>query len=606
MSAGSYTLTAQLWRHAPRYAAGFALLLAYHALQFQMNRLIQSGVDAGVIAQNPSVVVGTGLAIMGMAVVAFGIRVLSRVTVFNAGRIAEYELRRAMLDRLHELGPAFYSRMATGDIMSRATNDLTQVRLLLGFAVLNVVSTAFALIFTLAFALGTSVSLTLAALCSFPVLLFVTRGFAKQMFSRTKKNQEAIGALGERVQNSLTGLRVVRSFGLERQETEHFEKANAEYLEASLSLARLRGSMGPIMQAVTAAGMLAVFWYGGYLVATHQLNPGGLLAFFRAFSQLTWPLISMGFIVGMVARGKAAYTRLEEIFQTEPEVQGGDAVLAAAGQPSLSVSGLSFAYGDRKVLDDVSFELPPGQSLAVVGRTGSGKSTLAALLPRLLPTPTGTVFLDGTDVCSVPLRQLRRTVGYAQQNAFLFSTTLGRNIGLSLADPDCEQSLALIRAAANDAAISDDVATLPDGLHTVVGERGVQLSGGQKQRTALARAFVYGPRLLVLDDPLSAVDARTESVILSSIDAQRAQRSVVLITHRVAAAARCDRIVVLDQGRIVERGTHAELVAAGGLYASFAEEQRVESELEALGAEPELDEEDTDGDAAAAELGVPA
>jgi ATP-binding cassette subfamily B protein len=249
------------------------------------------------------------------------------------------------------------------------------------------------------------------------------------------------------------------------------------------------------------------------------------------------------------------------------------------------VRGLSFAYGEHTVLDHVSFDVEPGTLLAVVGKTGSGKSTLAALLPRLQPTPGGSVFLDGQDVCQLPLHVVRGAIGYAQQSAFLFSTTLGRNVAYCLEDKDSPTALDAVREAASSAQIADEIAFLSDGYDTIVGERGVQLSGGQKQRVALARALLAEPRVLVLDDPLSAVDARTERAILDVIERQRSKRSVLLITHRVAAAARCDAILVLDQGRIIERGTHDELIAKGGLYAAFAEEQRVESELEALGRE---------------------
>jgi ATP-binding cassette, subfamily B, multidrug efflux pump len=378
---------------------------------------------------------------------------------------------------------------------------------------------------------------------------------------------------------------VVRSFALEKSELERFETTNQDYLEKSLSLARLRGSMGPIMQAITAIGILIVFWYGGHLILKGELEAGGFLAFYRALSRLTWPLIALGFLIGMVQRGRAAYARLAEIYEAKPDIVDGEVSAPDQVRGLLEVKNLSFAYGESPVLDNVSFELPPGGSLAIVGRTGSGKSTLAVLLPRLQPTPHGSVFLDGHDICDLPLDVVRGTIGYAQQTAFLFSTTVGRNIGYSLDEPDGGAALLTVRQAAAEARILDEVLGLPDGLDTVVGERGVQLSGGQKQRVALARAFVASPKILVLDDPLSAVDARTEKLILESIDRQRAQRAVILITHRVAAAARCDQVLVLDAGRVVERGRHEELITNGGLYAAFAEEQRIERELERLGAE---------------------
>lgn len=339
------------------------------------------------------------------------------------------------------------------------------------------------------------------------------------------------------------------------------------------------------MSAITTVGILVVFWYGGHLMLRGELSAGGFLAFYRALARLTWPLIALGFLVGLVQRGRASYARLKEVYQAEPDIVDGPLPAPTALRGDLKVQNLSFSHGSDQVLSDVSFELPAGKSLAIVGRTGSGKSTLAVLLPRLQPAPRGAIFLDGQDVCDLPLSTVRAAVGYAQQNAFLFSTTIGRNIGYALDEPDAAPSLLTVRQAASEAHILDEVLGLPDGFDTVVGERGVQLSGGQRQRVALARAFVSQPKILVLDDPLSAVDARTEKGILEAIERQKRQRGLILITHRVAAAARCDRIIVLDQGRVVESGTHDELVAAGGVYALFAEEQRIERELERLGEE---------------------
>jgi ATP-binding cassette subfamily B protein len=298
---------------------------------------------------------------------------------------------------------------------------------------------------------------------------------------------------------------------------------------------------------------------------------------------MTWPMIALGFSLAIIQRGRAGYSRLKEIFDAKPEVVDGALPAPASIGGSLKVAGLSLAYGDRKVLDDVAFEMKEGESLAILGRTGSGKSTLAMLLARLLPTPKGTVLLGGHDVCDLPLVAVRRTIGYAQQDAFLFSTTVARNIGYVLGDPDSPDGLRRVRDAAAEAQVLEEALSLPEQLDTVVGERGVQLSGGQKQRMALARALVWEPKILVLDDPLSAVDAKTERAILDAIERQAEKRTVVLVTHRVAAAARCDRVIVLDQGKVIERGTHDELVRAGGLYAAFAEEQSVESELEEIG-----------------------
>jgi ATP-binding cassette subfamily B multidrug efflux pump len=303
-----------------------------------------------------------------------------------------------------------------------------------------------------------------------------------------------------------------------------------------------------------------------------------------ALLRLTWPLLALGFVASIIQRGRAAYSRLQQIYDAVPDIVDGPLPAPASVRGALRVSHLSFAHGKRTVVDDVSFEVPAGGSLAIVGRTGSGKSTIAMLLARLYPTPDDSVFLDGADICALPLRTVRASIGYAQQDAFLFSTTVARNVGYALEDADSPDAMDHVRRAAEEASVLEEVEGLPDGFDTVVGERGVQLSGGQRQRVALARALLREPPVLVLDDPLSAVDAKTEAAILEAIDRQAEDRTMLLITHRVAAARRCDRVVVLDGGRVVEQGTHDELVKNGGLYASFAEEQQIEQDLEALGA----------------------
>lgn len=579
------TLTGQLKRQAPRYLVGLLLLAAYQYAQYWFDTHLSKAIDAATHGQR-SAAGWLGAALIGVAVGSLVIRVLSRMAMFNAGRMAEYELRRALLDQLQRLGPAFYRRMPIGDIMSRATNDLGQVRMLLGFGLLNAVNVVFALASALAVTLRISVPLTAASLVTLPLLMLVMWVFARMMFTQQRQNQEAIGAMSATVQSSIAGVRVVRSFALEHEEGQRFERSNRDYLEKSLRLARLRGGMFPVMQMITAFGSVIVLWYGGKLMLQNELSAGDFLAFYRALSRLTWPLIALGMLASLIQRGRAAFVRLADVFNAKPDIVDGPLPEPAQVQGRLTVRGLSFGYyDDRRVLEDVSFEVEPGTLVAIVGKTGAGKSTLASLLPRLQPTPRGAVFLDGQDVCDLPLHAVRGTIGYAQQSAFLFSTTVGRNIAYCLSDLDSERTSYAVHQAADAAQIGGEIAFLPDGYDTVVGERGVQLSGGQKQRVALARALLSEPKLLVLDDPLSAVDARTERAILDVIERERSRRSVLLITHRVAAAARCDQILVLDQGHIVERGTHDELIRRGGLYAAFAEEQRVESELEALGSD---------------------
>ena len=593
------TLRGQFRRHLPQFAAGTLMLAGY---QLAMNRIdMRSGQAVDLLfSKHPQDAAWPAELMLLYAAGAFVARIASRWYVFNAGRDAEYELRSELLDKLHQLGAAFYRRMPSGEIMSRSTSDLQQVRLLLGFGVLNVVNVCFAFASALQIMLGVSAKLTLACLLNLPVVTLFSRWVSRGLYVRMRQNQTSLGKMSDLLQANLAGVRVVRSFALEERERERFEETNREYLVASLALARLRGSLGPIIGAVAAAGYLVFFWYGASLLLRGPdhggISQGDFFKFWSAFARMTWPMIAVGFSLSIVQRGRVGFARLREVFDATPEVVDGARRPPRHFGGSLSVEHLSFSHplrdgaaaasaepGHRRtVLSDVSFKVLPGQSLAIVGRTGSGKTTLAMLLARLLPTPAGTVRIDGVDVCDLPLAAVRSAIGYAQQDAFLFSTTVARNIGLAIDDPDSPDANTRIVEAAREAQLFEEASSLPEGFDTVVGERGVQLSGGQKQRVALARALISQPKIIILDDPLSAVDAKTEAAILEAIDRQAASRTVLLVTHRIAAASRCDRIVVLDEGCIVEHGTHDELVAAGGIYAAFAEEQQMARELEEL------------------------
>jgi ATP-binding cassette subfamily B multidrug efflux pump len=579
------SLAGQFRRHLPRYLAGTVMLAGFQLALNRIDWLAKAAVD-DIFGGAAGRVTRAATLILGLALLAFVGRVASRWFIFNAGRDTEYELRALLLHRLHRLGTAFYRTMSAGEIMSRSTGDLQQVRLLTGFGVLTLINIVFAFASALQVMARISMRLTLVSFVMMPFMILSTKAFARRMFSRTRASQEALGKLSEVLQTNLAGVRVVRSFALERRERRRFDTANQAYLEASLGLARLRGLMFPVVGAAASLGVLAFFWYGATLLMRPAqqggLTRGSFFAFWMAYGRMTWPMIALGFGLSILQRGRAGYVRLKQIFDAVPEVTDGPLPAPAALAGGLAVRNLGFAYGQRQVLDGVSFDVPPGKSLAVVGRTGSGKSTMALLMARLLPTPRGSVLVDGIDVCDLPLATVRQTIGYAQQDAFLFSTTVARNVGFCLDDCESDPAVARIRAAAGEAQVLEETLGLPEGFETVVGERGVQLSGGQKQRIALARALIRGPRVLVLDDPLSAVDAKTEAAILDAIERQGQARTVVLVTHRISAASRCDRVVVLDQGRIIEQGTHDELLAGGGLYAAFAAEQSAKSDLEAI------------------------
>ncbi len=574
-------LWGQLLRRLPRYGTGFLLILVYQAAQYVFDTRLIRAVDAAVQGRE-QIALHWATVLIALALGAFLVRVLSRVAVFNAGREAEYELRGALFDKLLKLGPKHVQQYGTGDLMSRATNDLAQVRMLLGFGILNVFNTALALASALAVTLSISVRLTLASLISLPALVWITRSFSRKVFARTRENQAALGDMSDTVQVSLSGVRLVRAYGLEASQGGLFSKVNGVLLEKSLDLARLRGAMGPIMQAVSAVGLVVVFWYGGYLRMHGALTDGQLLAFFRAITRLTWPLIALGFLVSLVQRGRAAYERITEIFAAHPSIQSGPIVADFDHVPTLSVTGLSHYYGERKVVDDVSFQVKPGERVAIVGRTGSGKSTLALLLSRALETKRGCVHLDDVDVCDLDLTVLRSTVRHCQQTPFLFSTSVSRNLAYAFDDPDSQDARLGAQVVARQLRLDQDIEHLAAGYDTFVGERGIQLSGGQRQRVALGRTLLANSRILVLDDPTSSVDTATEQSLLKAIEQQQRGRSLIVITHRVSLASHCQKVLVLDEGKLIEWGSPDSLQASNGLYARFVEEQRLEHELEEL------------------------
>lgn len=575
------SLFAYLRPHRSHLIQGGLLLVLTNALSSYLPYLLKGAVDD--LAAKRFVEVQQGAAVIVVTALVMAVcRIASRIRVFNVGRDVEFDLRNDVLSRLHRLGPSFFQRMPTGDVMSRAINDLGQVRAMVGFGSLNAANALVAYPVTLAFMLSMSAELTLVALAPYPVLVIVARYLGRMMFSRSRAQQEALGLLSSRVQEQLAGVRVVRAFGNDAAQHARFSEANEQALRTNMALVIIRGSMWPLLLGLGAIGTLLLLYRGLAMVEAGELTVGELIAFLAYGESLRWPTMGLGYIMAVVQRGRASYARVRQILDAEPDVVEEVDARMPGQTGELSVRGLRYAYGGTEVLHGLSFDAPANQMIAVVGRTGSGKSTLSALLSRLLPTAPGQVFLDGDDVTKLRLEELRRTIGVAQQEPFLFSDSIARNIGYSLDDPYSPESMARIREAAREACILDEIEELPAGFDTLVGERGVQLSGGQKQRIALARALLNEPRVLVMDDPLSAVDAKTEARILEALERAGRGKTLVLITNRVAAARRAHQVVVLEQGRIVEQGTHEALLRRGGLYAALAERQQLEEALTAL------------------------
>ncbi len=578
-------------RYRGELALGFTALIATNMLALAIPWLLKLAVDS-LAAAEPEAVQDArkyALVIAGAAILMGMIRSLSRIWVFGAGRRVEYDLRNDLFAHLAMMTPGWFLRNSVGDVMSRAVNDLAQVRLLLGPGILNLVNTAVAYAVGITLMAIIDVRLTLIALLPYPLLLIWIRVFVGRLFRAYRAVQAKLGEISTDLQENLAGQPVIKCYGRERASIAAFDGRNDEYLGLSLRLALTRGLMVPAFGLMGGVGMLVVLWLGGRAVIEGRMTLGSLVAFNGYLALLAWPTIALGWILSVWQRGKSAMERLNGLFVARPDVEDTGTVVPAEIRGEILIKDLTFSYEDtdEPTLSSISVHVPAGTRLGIVGATGSGKSTLVDLLPRLKPVPPGSIMLDGIPIEDLPLPVLRSAIGYAPQTPFLFSATLHDNIAFARPDASREE----VREAARLAALDDDVMGLPRGYETVVGERGVTLSGGQCQRVALARAILAAPRVLVLDDSLSSVDAETESRILTGLEKVVGGRTSIIVSHRIAAVQRCDQIIVLEGGRVVARGTHEELLAAGGIYAHLWRRQRLEADIRA-------DEERcTDGDA---------
>jgi len=591
--------TRRLVAYMLRYRRGFALGLACTALS-TMASLATPWVLKHAVDDLNQGVTGAKLRtyaalILGLALAAGVFRFLMRRVIVGVSRHLEYDLRNDFFRRLQILSPAYYHAHRTGDLMSRATNDLGAVRMMAGPAVMYSASTIIVFVVALAFMIGLDARLTAIALVPLPFVSLAVRYFGSAIHRRFEAIQAQLSELSAVAQEALAGVRVVRAYRQEAAEIERFARANTEYVRRNVVLIRLQGLFYPSLGLFLGLGGLLVLWLGSRDVIQHRLTIGEFVAFNAYLAMLTWPMIAFGWVTNMLQRGAASWKRMLEIMDAVPDVADGP----AAGPPPAAIRGaiefrnLTFAYDGTPVLEGVSLRVAAGETLAIVGHTGSGKSTLINLLPRLYEPPRGTVFIDGADVRDIPLPVLRGAIGFVSQEPFLFSESLGANIDFGAAAMEAPPQVDVPRQlhaaagradaiahAAGIARLDTDVRGFPDGYDTMVGERGITLSGGQKQRTALARALAMDPRILILDDALSAVDTYTEEEILSRLRGVMRQRTSVIVSHRVSTVREADQIIVLSGGRIVERGRHDELIRLGGAYADLHRKQLLEEELE--------------------------
>jgi ATP-binding cassette subfamily B protein len=488
----------------------------------------------------------------------------------------------------------YYQARRTGDLMSRATNDLNAVRMMIGPAVMYTANTVLVFVVAIVLMLSIDPRLTMMALLPLPLVTVAVRYFGSAIHKRFEAIQEQLSHLSAVVQEVLAGVRVVRAYNQEAHEVERFRAANEEYVRRNRVLIRLQGMFYPSMTFFLGIGSLLVLWLGSREVIRGRITLGDFVAFNAYLVMLSWPMIAFGWVTNILQRGMASWKRMLEVLDAVPEISDRDASPAGKG---VEVSGaiefrdvvFSYPGTDRRVLDHVSLRIEPGQTVALVGATGSGKSTLISLLPRLHEPPPGTVFVDGVDVRAIPLERLRGAIGFVPQEPFLFSDSVAENVALGVPAPASRPAAGdaaavdgeRLREAAAIARLDTDVESFPKGYATLVGERGITLSGGQKQRTALARAVMLNPRILILDDALSAVDTYTEEEILGRLRTFMRHRTAILVSHRVSTVRHADRIVVLDDGRIVEQGSHDDLVRAGGLYAELHRKQLLQEELAA-------------------------
>jgi ATP-binding cassette subfamily B multidrug efflux pump len=562
-----------------QYAGGAVFLLLTNAFALLIPWFMKLAVEA---LQHPASAkissANCAMAIAFLAVLHCVTRIFSRTLTLNAARIIEFRIRNDLFSRLMTLDLGYFSSSRSGDILSRFSNDLTNVRMLTGFGAMSAINTVIIYIATVTMMLRIHPWLTFWAILPFPVMVLIVKKVSHRLFQRSLEAQEELARLSSQAEETVSAVRLIKSYCREEYFQREFGKTGERYLHHNLRLARLRGFIIPVMAAATGAGTLIVLFMGGRLVINGSITLGDFVAFSGYLAMLVWPTAVMGWILTLAQRGAASMSRLSGILVAEPVVSDRPDSEAIDGlHQGIELRNLSFSYGDKAVLRQISLRIEAGETVGITGEVGSGKTSLLRLMPRLLQVEDGMLFVNGRDINSITIASLRRLIGYVPQEAFLFSRSIGENIGYGMrGDSDRE----VIRKAAGQAGFLEDVEQFPKQFGTQVGEKGVTLSGGQKQRLAIARAVAAAPPLLLLDDPLSAVDAGREEEILNELGSFYSGRTVLLVSQRVSAFRDCDRVIVLKSGEIAEHGPPAELLARGGLYAEMCRLQQLREELE--------------------------
>jgi ATP-binding cassette, subfamily B, multidrug efflux pump len=564
-----------LKRYRWGFVAGALCVLCTNAAQVYLPQVIRHAVHDLNQGVTRATLERYALLLLAVAAVRNIFLFLTRWIVIGISRDIEFDLRNDLFAHLETLSYSYYQRMRTGDIMAKATNDLNAVRMLLGPAIMYSANTIVFTAAALSFMVAISPKLTFYAFLPLPVVSVTIQYFGRRIHDRFERIQAMFSDISARAQENFSGARVIRAYVQEEAEIASFETANQEYIRRSLKLVRLMGMLWPTLELMLGFAIVLVLWIGGREVLLHHMDIGGFAAFNIYMVQLTWPVIALGWVVNIFQRGTASLVRLNEILVEQPEIHDSPEARDTEVTGEIEFRGLNFSHNGKPVLRDLNLRIPAGSSLAIVGPTGSGKTTLVSLIPRIYDAELGSVLIDGRPIRDYRIATLRHSIGFVPQETFLFSDRIRDNIALGVDSATDQQ----IHEAADAANIATDIEGFPEGYQTMVGERGITLSGGQKQRTAIARALIRNPRILILDDALSSVDTHTEDKILNHLRDVMQGRTTIFISHRVSTVRNADRIAVLHDGHIVELGTHDELLALNGYYTDLYNKQLLEEEL---------------------------